>query len=246
MSPAATDLLRSGAMEAVVMAAGEGRRLRPLTERYAKPLLPIDGRPVLATTLRELAAAGVERAYVVVGHLGEQVRSLVGDGAAFGLEIRYVDQPEPLGSTDTVNRSIAAGAEPPLVVTAADTAYTPGDIGRFVAAARSFDGAVAVRRDPPPEPPHRYAVRIRDGLVERVFDDDPANPLAGAPLWLIGPAVARWADPPPDRPPHELANVFQAAIDRGATIAGIEIGKTRDLTHPLDLVKENFPYLKAL
>jgi dTDP-glucose pyrophosphorylase len=233
-------------MEAVVMAAGEGRRLRPLTERYAKPVLPIDGKPVLATTLRELAAAGLGRAYVVVGHRGEQVRSLAGDGTAFGLEIRYVEQPERLGSTDTVNRSIAAGAQPPLVVTAADTAYTPGDIGRFLAAAHGFDGAIAVRRDPPPEPPHRRAVRIHDGLVDRVFDDDPANPLAGAPLWLVGPAVARCADPPPDRPPYELGNAFQVAIERGAAIAGIEIGKTRDLTHPLDLVEENFPYLKAL
>lgn len=228
------------------MAAGEGRRLRPLTERYAKAVLPIDGKPVLATILRELAAAGVERAYVVVGHLAEQVRSLAADGAAFGLEIQYVEQPERLGSTDTVNRSIAAGAQPPLVVAAADTVYTAGDIGRFIAAAHGFDGAIAVRRDPPPEPPHRRAVRIRDGLVERVFDDDPANPLAGAPLWLVGPAVARCVDPPPDRPPYELGNVFQLAIERGATIAGIEIGKTRDLTHPLDLVEENFPYVKAL
>lgn len=228
------------------MAAGEGRRLRPLTERYAKPVLPIDGRPVLAATLRELAAAGVERAFVVVGHLGEQVRSLAGDGVAFGLEIRYVEQPEPLGSTDTVNRSIAAGAEPPLVVTAADTAYTPGDVARFLAAAEAFDGAVAVRREPPPAPPHRFAVRVRDGLVERVFDDDPDNPLAGAPLWLLGPAVAALADPPPDGPPYELGNVLQLAVDRGATIAGVEIGKTRDLTHPLDLVKENFPYLRGL
>ena len=45
------------------MAAGEGRRLRPLTERWAKPVLPIDGRPVLESLLRELAAAGTERAY---------------------------------------------------------------------------------------------------------------------------------------------------------------------------------------
>ena len=46
-------------MDAVVMAAGEGCRLRPLTEQWPKPVLPIDGRPVIATLLRELAAAGL-------------------------------------------------------------------------------------------------------------------------------------------------------------------------------------------
>jgi NDP-sugar pyrophosphorylase family protein len=62
-------------MEAVVMAAGEGTRLRPLTERWAKAVLPIDGRPVIATLLRELAAAGFKRVTVVTGHLGDQVEA---------------------------------------------------------------------------------------------------------------------------------------------------------------------------
>jgi NDP-sugar pyrophosphorylase family protein len=79
------------------MAAGEGMRLRPLTERWAKPVLPIDGRPELATHLRERAAAGFEEVSVVTGHLAEQVESLVGGGTSFGLEIRFVRQPQPLG-----------------------------------------------------------------------------------------------------------------------------------------------------
>ena len=48
-----------------------------------------------------------------------------------------------------------------------------------------------------------------------------------------------------DRPPHELANAFQSAIDAFATVIAVEIGKTRDLTHPVDLVRENFPYLRS-
>ena len=73
---------------AVVIAAGLGTRLRPLTERYAKPVLPIDGTPVLAHLLRELAAAGVPRATIVTGHLAEQVERFVGDGSGFGLDDR--------------------------------------------------------------------------------------------------------------------------------------------------------------
>src|SRR5439155_4102133 len=114
-------------MEAVVMAAGEGRRLRPLTERYAKPVLPIDGRPVLVTLLHELRAAGIERVTVVTGHLAEQVESLL---EGFPLELRFVRQPQPLGSADAVRR---AQVRPPCLVLAADTVFSNGDVGRFLA-----------------------------------------------------------------------------------------------------------------
>jgi NDP-sugar pyrophosphorylase family protein len=233
-------------VEAVVMAAGEGRRMRPLTERWAKSVLPVDGKPVIGTLLRELAGAGIERAIVVTGHLAEQVEALVGDGSAFGVAVSYVRQPEPAGSADVVLRAVRAGARPPLLVVAADTVFAAGDVRRFVDAAAGAAGAVAVRRDPPPSPPHRWPVRILDGRVERVLDDDLENPLAGAPLWVVGPEVARFLDPLPGSAPFELATVFQLAIDSGAAVAGIEIGTTRDLTAPLDLVRENFPYLEAL
>lgn len=228
------------------MAAGEGRRLRPLSERYAKPVLPIDGRPVLATLLHDLVAAGVSRATVVVGHLAEQVEALARDGGAFGLEVRFVRQPRPDGSADAVARAVAAGSQPPFVVTAADTVFTRGDVARFVAAFRASGaaGAVAVRRDPPPAPPHRRPVRVRGGRVERVLDDDGANPLGGAPLWMVGAEVI--AGLCLDAVPYELGNAFQHAIDGGAAIAGVEIGKTRDLTDPVDLVEENFSYLEGL
>ena len=228
------------------MAAGEGTRLRPLTERWPKPVLPVDGRPVLATLLRELVAAGIERATVVTGHLAEQVESLAGDGSGFGLELDFVRQPRVDGSADTVVRALAAGARLPAVVSAADTVYTPGDVGRLLAtfAASGTAGAMTVRRDPPPGP-GRGAVRIRDGLVERVLDDDESNPLGGAPLWILGPALEPFLSGL-SGPPFELAEVFQRAVDAGFRIAGVEIGRTRDLTDPFDLVEENFPYTRAL
>ena len=225
--------------EAVVMAAGEGRRLRPLTERWAKPVLPIDGRPVIVTLLHELAAAGVERTVIVVGHLAVQVEQLL-DG--FPGERRFVTQPEPLGSADAV---ALAAAEPPYLVTAADTVFRRGDVAAFTAAAEGAAGAIAVRRTPGPQPPHRQAVRVEDGRVTRVLDDDPENPLSGAPLWAIGAQLHELVLSLPGKPPYELATALQLAVDAGAEIRGVEIGPTRDLTNPLDLVEENFAYLKG-
>jgi len=229
-------------MDAIVMAAGEGSRLRPLTERWPKPVLPIDGRPVIATLLRELAAAGCTRAFVVTGYRAEQVEELVGDGSGFGLETRFVRQPAVLGSADVVLRALAAGAQPPVLVSGADTVFVPGDVGRFLASSHGFAGALACRREPPPEPPHRFAVRVERGRVTRVLDDDPANPLSGAPLWLLGPELPPFLDGLPG-PPYELSGALQRAIDAGHGVAGIEIGPTRDLTHPADLIVQNFTYL---
>src|SRR5437763_1711131 len=97
-------------MQAIVLAAGEGRRLRPVTERWPKAVLPIDGRPVVGTLLRELRRAGTARVWLVTGHLADRVESLVGDGAGFGVDIRYVRQPGPLGSADAVAPALDAGA----------------------------------------------------------------------------------------------------------------------------------------
>jgi len=229
------------------MAAGQGTRLRPLTERWAKPVLPIDGRPVLATLLRELAASGCKRVWLVTGHLGEQVEALAGDGTGFGVEIRTVRQPEALGSADAVQRALAAGAELPALVSAADTVFSRGDIGRFAdafSAATGAAGAVAVRTDPGPGR-ERYAVRREADRIVRLYDDTPtAGAWTPAPLWGLARVVAERLCL--DQPPYELGNAYQAAIDAGETVLAVEIGKTRDLTYPLDLVKENFSYLRAI
>src|SRR6266550_4263529 len=180
------------------MAAGEGTRLRPLTERWPKPVLPIDGRPVLAVLLRELAAADLRRVWVVTGYLADQVEGLAGDGSAFGVEVTFVHQPDALGSADAVRRALDGGAGVPALVSAADTAYSRGDIGRFAA---EFAGSGAA-----------------------------------------GPAVAERLCL--DNPPYELEHAYQSAIGAGETVIAVEIGKTRDLTYPLDLVEENFPYLR--
>jgi NDP-sugar pyrophosphorylase family protein len=229
--------------DAVVMAAGEGRRLRPLTEHWPKPVLPIDGRPVIATLLRELAAAGVERATVVTGHLAEQVEALVGTPGSFGLEVGFARQAGPHGSADAVATALAAGARLPSLVTAADTVFPPGAVAAVSRALAESDaaGAIAVRRDPPPEPPHRVGTRVEDGRVTRVFDEEPGTPFSGAPLWGIREPVARRLSL--DAPPHELGRAFQRAIDEGLTVLAVEIGRTRDLTDAVDLVEQNFRYL---
>jgi GTP:adenosylcobinamide-phosphate guanylyltransferase len=154
------------------MAAGEGTRLRPLTESWPKPVLPIDGRPVIATLLRDLAAAGIDEVVVVTGHLAEQVEALVGDGSGFGLRTRFVRQPGVLGSADTVQRAVDDGLAAPFLVLGADTVFAPGAIARFVAETEGADGAVCE--------PDAPLWRIGPRLVEHLCRDAEPYELANA------------------------------------------------------------------
>jgi NDP-sugar pyrophosphorylase family protein len=226
-------------VNAVVMAAGAGTRLRPVTDRWPKPILPIDGRPVIVTLMHELAAAGVERITVVTGHLRGQVERLL-DGLPYA--ILFAHQTEPIGSADAVQR---AGEEPPYLISAADTVYRPGDVRRFAEAfaASGAAGAVAIRRQA--GRPHYTRIGVEGGRVVRVNDPGSTSGYTAAPLMAAGPAVAaRIRGPLPGKAPFELAAVFQQAIDAGELVAAIEVGPTRDLTGAQDLVEENFPYLR--
>ena len=189
------------------MAAGEGRRLRPITERWPKPVLPIDGKPVVVTLVHDLARAGCERIVVVTGHLAEQVEALL---QPLPYEIRFVRQPPGQGSADAVLR---AEATPPYLVVAADNVFGEGDLAHFARAGAGLDGAIAVHGE------HR------------------------PPLWLVGERVHRFLDPLPGKAPYELQDVFRNATDAGAEVSAIQVGRTRDLTDPADLVRQNFPYL---
>jgi NDP-sugar pyrophosphorylase family protein len=76
-------------MKAMLFAAGEGQRLRPLTEKIPKPLVPVAGRPMIEYPLMLLGHYGIKNIIINLHHLGDQVEAHVGDGARFGLAIRY-------------------------------------------------------------------------------------------------------------------------------------------------------------
>jgi len=230
-------------MEAIVMAAGEGRRLRPLTERWPKPLLPIDGRPVIATLIRELVDAGCTTITMVTGHLAEQVEELLGDGAAFGATIRFVRQPRADGSADAVTRALDGGAAPPAVIVAADTVFDRGALARFRRAweVSAAAGAIGIRRGQP-RSGGKSTTAVEHDRVVRVVVQDPEGAFTPAPLWGLGETLVPELEGL-SGPPFELGQAYQRAIDEGQVVQAVLIGGTRDVTSPADLVLENFPYL---
>lgn len=85
--------------QAVVLAGGLGTRMLPRTERVPKVMLDVAGRPFAAWLLERLAGCGFDEAVMCIAHLGEQVRAYVGDGSAFGLSVKWVDEGPTLKGT---------------------------------------------------------------------------------------------------------------------------------------------------
>jgi NDP-sugar pyrophosphorylase family protein len=82
----------------VIVAGGEGRRLRPLTETVPKPMLDVGGRPLLETVLEQVRDAGFSKAFLLVHYGADEIEGHFGDGSGIGLDLRYVQEPAPLGS----------------------------------------------------------------------------------------------------------------------------------------------------
>ncbi len=85
-----------------VLAAGMGSRLKPLTDRIPKALVPVGGKPLIAWNLELLARAGCQRVIVNLFHLGVQIREFVGDGSQFGLEVVFVEETQLLDTGGSI------------------------------------------------------------------------------------------------------------------------------------------------
>src|ERR671935_2373153 len=85
-------------MQALILAGGEGTRLRPLTTTVPKPVVPLVDRPFIVYMLGWLRRHGVGDVVMSCGHLASGVRNVLGDGSAFGITLRFVEEPRPLGT----------------------------------------------------------------------------------------------------------------------------------------------------
>src|SRR5918999_3140860 len=85
-------------MQALILAGGEGTRLRPLTSTVPKPVVPLVDRPFIRFMLDWLRSHGVNDVVMSCGHLASGVRNVLGDGSAIGVRLRYVEEPRPLGT----------------------------------------------------------------------------------------------------------------------------------------------------
>ena len=109
-------------MRAMILAAGRGERMRPLTDHTPKPLLMAGGRPLIEHIILALVAGGIDEIIVNTAHLGEQVEAAIGDGSSLGARIHYSPEGEALETGGGIYRALPLLGEEPFLVVNGDIA----------------------------------------------------------------------------------------------------------------------------
>ena len=149
-------------MKAMILAAGRGARMRPLTDKLPKPLLEINGKPLIAYQLEALAAAGIEHIIINLGHLGEMIREHLGRGEKFGVNIRYSDEGEmPLETAGGIIKVLSFFDDEPFIAVNADI-FSDFDY-RVWPGKSDTDAHLVLVSNPPHNPAGDFA--LVDGLV---------------------------------------------------------------------------------
>lgn len=117
-------------MRAMILAAGLGKRMRPLTENTPKPLLKVDGKPLVEHLIQRLISGGVTGVVINYHHLGEMIRNFLGDGSRFGIEILYSEEPDLLETGGGIINSLPKLKDESFIVVNADV-WTDFDFNRL-------------------------------------------------------------------------------------------------------------------
>src|SRR5438132_9438573 len=156
-------------MKAVVMAGGQGSRLRPLTSNQPKPMLPIVGQPMMQHVLRLARRHGVTDVVATVQFLASVIRNFFGDGSDLGVSLSYVTEQEPLGTAGSVKNAEALLDDRFLVLSG--DALTDVDLTELIKFHESKGGAVTVTLKRV-EDPLEFGIVIADdeGRIERFLE----------------------------------------------------------------------------
>jgi len=157
-------------VKAVVMAGGEGTRLRPMTASMPKPLLPVVNRPIMEHVLRLLRRHGMTEVVVTVQFLASLVRNYFGDGEELGMQLQYATEEEPLGTAGSVKNAEAALSDGTFLVISGD-ALTDIDLTKLVQFHREHGALVTVCLTRVPDP-LEFGITIVDdeGRVQRFLE----------------------------------------------------------------------------
>lgn len=230
-------------MKAVVLAAGRGTRMRPLTDTRPKPLVPV-GEKTLVERVMESCAPHVDGFVVVVGYMSEKVRNELGEEFE-GKKIEYVVQEKRAGTADAIAQ-VANMVGERFVVTNGDMIFSPEVVGRLV---EEEGNAVSVKQV---ENPSEYGVVETDGddavgIVEK--PDEPPTNLANAGVYAFDRDVLDYAigTPESERGEMEITSTISEMMDDGYRFGVVEHdGHWFDVGYPWDLLEANETVLRQL
>jgi mannose-1-phosphate guanylyltransferase len=159
-------------VQALILAGGEGTRLRPLTSTIPKPVVPLVDRPFIAFMLAWLRGHGVDDVVLSCGHMASGVRNVLGDGEAFGVRLRYVEEPRPLGTGGALKLAEPLLDERFLMLNG--DVLTDIDLGAQIAQHERTGGVATLALVPVEDPSNYGLVRTAGDGAVTAFVEKPA------------------------------------------------------------------------
>ncbi len=203
-------------MQAVILVGGEGTRLRPLTSTVPKPVVPLVDRPFIAYMLEWLRRHGVDDVVMSCGFLATSVRNVLGDGSAYGLRLRFVEEPEPRGTGGALKFAESLLDERFLMLNG--DVLCDLDLTAQIAQ-HERTGATGTLALVPVEDPSAYGlVRLNDdasvrGFVEKPSPDQIDTNLISAGAYVLERSIVR--NIPPDRNVSIEREVWPLLVGKG-------------------------------
>ncbi|MDD5093315.1 MAG: sugar phosphate nucleotidyltransferase [Dehalococcoidia bacterium] len=217
--------------QAIILAAGEGQRLKPFTKLMPKVMLPIAGKPILQYVVEALAQNGVRRVVMVVGYRKEHVQDYFASGKEFGVDIEYVIQPHQLGTAHALEQARGV-ADDRFLVVAGDNIISPDSIAPLV---NAQSNTVLIRAQ---DDISKYGVvMVRDGRVKEIIEEPSkkVSSLVNTGTYALNKEVFSFIGDEVNLPA-----VLQKMINQGCDIMAQETrGTWLDAVYPWDILELN-------
>jgi len=218
-------------MRAMVLSAGYGTRLWPLTEDRTKPAIPILGKPLVGYVAEYLASHGVSEIVVNLHHRPESVRKALGDGSQFGVTLDYVEEPEILGTSGALDNARSFFLEDTFVVVNGKI-ITDLDLGQAITTHRETKALVTLVLLPNTKRELFTVVHTKEGMITR-FGGMPTSadeaPLMFTGIQIMEPGIFKYV--PRGVFSHSTTDVYPQAIASGERIAAhVGTGRWRELS----------------
>ena len=224
-------------MKAIILAAGEGSRMRPLTYTRPKVMLPIANKPILEHLLIEARKAGIGEFVFIVGYHDEQVRDYFGNGEKWGVTIDYCTQKKQLGTADALKMTEGL-VDGNFLVMNGDIIVSQKDIRSLAKRSDNTLSVVEVE-----DSQDWGVVELSEGKVVHIYEkvEKPPSHMANVGLYLFTPDIfdAISQTSKSLRGEYEITDSIQLMINKGVRISCQKISYWLDLSYPWDLLPAN-------
>lgn len=248
-------MARKADITGVVLSAGLGSRIKPLSFETPKPLLPVCNKPIMQYQLEAMASTGIRDFIIVVGYLKEKIMEYFGDGSSWGLRIRYVEQEKALGIAHAIGQ-LERHLDGPFLLFLGDIFTIHRDLTEVIDAFHRKKASVVlvVKKEENPEFIKRnFAIQLgRNGLVKKVIEKPryTINNLKGCGIYLFDMPIFDAIRRTPRtalRDEYEITNSIQILIEDGFKVYTSEIVEwDMNVTVPEDLLECNMKALSHL